>query len=117
MTDAKSILRSLGDLPRPKVIGHRGLPSRFPENTISSYEAAIAAGADMVELDFYCTADGALVCIHDPTLNRYLAAEAPVSLADRPIRSFSVSATARPSASRHAARSASSAGGCDVSPR
>src|SRR5690242_3142594 len=72
------------------VIAHRGLSSRFPENTMSAYEAAVEAGADMVELDFYSTFDGALVCIHDGKLNRYLAADAPAGLADRPIRSFTL---------------------------
>lgn len=55
-----------------------------------AYEAAIAAGADMVELDFYSTADGVLVCVHDGKLNRYLAPDAPAGLADRPIGSFTL---------------------------
>ena len=75
---------------RPQVIAHRGLSSRFPENTMPAYEAAIAAGADMVELDFYSTLDGMLVCIHDAKLNRYLASDAPPGLADRPICSFTL---------------------------
>ena len=36
---------------RPLVIGHRGAPVHAPENTRASFEAAIAAGADAVELD------------------------------------------------------------------
>jgi glycerophosphoryl diester phosphodiesterase len=41
----------LGDAARPLVIGHRGAPLLAPENTIASFEAAVAAGADAVELD------------------------------------------------------------------
>jgi glycerophosphoryl diester phosphodiesterase len=36
---------------RPLVIGHRGAPGLAPENTIPSFEAAIAAGVDIVEID------------------------------------------------------------------
>jgi len=36
---------------RPFVIGHRGAPAVAPENTLASLEAAVAAGADLVELD------------------------------------------------------------------
>lgn len=75
---------------RPLVIAHRGLSSRWPENTVMAYEAAIVAGADMVELDIYSTSDSVLVCIHDAKLNRYLAPDAPPGLADRPIRSFTL---------------------------
>src|SRR6185437_13548636 len=36
---------------RPLVIGHRGAPVLAPENTRASFEAAIEAGADAIELD------------------------------------------------------------------
>jgi glycerophosphoryl diester phosphodiesterase len=36
---------------RPFVIGHRGAPRLAPENTLASFEAAVAAGADLVEFD------------------------------------------------------------------
>jgi glycerophosphoryl diester phosphodiesterase len=35
----------------PLVIGHRGAAARAPENTLESLEAAVAAGADLVEFD------------------------------------------------------------------
>jgi glycerophosphoryl diester phosphodiesterase len=35
----------------PLVIGHRGAPVHAPENTIESFEAAVAAGADAIEVD------------------------------------------------------------------
>jgi len=36
---------------RPLVIGHRGAPRLAPENTLASFGAAVAAGADAVEFD------------------------------------------------------------------
>jgi glycerophosphoryl diester phosphodiesterase len=36
---------------RPLVIGHRGARAVAPENTLASFEAAVAAGADLVEFD------------------------------------------------------------------
>src|SRR5271163_557627 len=51
-------------------IAHRGASGDFPENTLRSFDAAIAAGAAMCELDVQVTADGVLVVIHDDTLDR-----------------------------------------------
>ena len=34
-------------------IAHRGYSSRYPENTILAFEKAVAAGADMIELDVH----------------------------------------------------------------
>jgi len=52
------------------VIGHRGAPNEEVENTIASFERARALGADGIELDVQLTADGRLVVMHDPTLDR-----------------------------------------------
>lgn len=52
------------------VIAHRGNCSAAPENTIASFESALAHGATMVECDVQMTADGHIVVIHDPTLDR-----------------------------------------------
>jgi glycerophosphoryl diester phosphodiesterase len=51
-------------------IAHRGASGTFPENTLSAFRAAIAAGADMSELDVQLTRDGAAVVIHDETVDR-----------------------------------------------
>ncbi|MDO9228811.1 MAG: glycerophosphodiester phosphodiesterase family protein [Syntrophales bacterium] len=56
--------------PRPLVIGHRGCGAVAPENTIPSFELALTAGADLVELDYHHTKDGVPVVIHDFTLDR-----------------------------------------------
>ncbi len=56
--------------PRPLLVAHRGAPTVAPEHTIPAYEAAIAAGADALELDVHLSADDQLVVIHDPRLER-----------------------------------------------
>ncbi|MFW9862408.1 MAG: glycerophosphodiester phosphodiesterase [Candidatus Thorarchaeota archaeon] len=50
-------------------MGHRGAPNAAPENTLRSYEIAMQAGVDMIEVDVWGTADGHLVCIHDPDVS------------------------------------------------
>jgi glycerophosphoryl diester phosphodiesterase len=42
------------------------MPRRIRENTLSSFEAALSAGADGIELDVHATADGVVVVHHDP---------------------------------------------------
>jgi glycerophosphoryl diester phosphodiesterase len=54
----------------PQVVAHRGYSARWPENTVASCRAAIAAGADFVEADVRFSADGTLFCFHDPVLSR-----------------------------------------------
>jgi glycerophosphoryl diester phosphodiesterase len=49
-------------------IAHRGMPRRYPENTLRSFEEALASGADGVELDVHRTADGVVVVHHDAAL-------------------------------------------------
>jgi glycerophosphoryl diester phosphodiesterase len=51
-------------------IAHRGDPVAHRENTLAAFEAAVAAGADMVELDVWPSADGVAAVIHDETLDR-----------------------------------------------
>jgi len=55
---------------RPLVIGHRGYWQFAPENTLPSFKLAMAAGADLVELDYHHTKDGKLIVIHDSELDR-----------------------------------------------
>lgn len=54
---------------RPLVFAHRGAKAYAPENTIPAFLKAIELGADGVELDVQFSADGALVVIHNPTLD------------------------------------------------
>jgi glycerophosphoryl diester phosphodiesterase len=46
-------------------IGHRGARAHAPDNTLSSFRKAAELGADLVELDVQCTADGHVVVLHD----------------------------------------------------
>lgn len=71
---------------KPFVIAHRGLAHLFPPNTLPSFVGAIAAKADMVELDFHVTADEKLVCVHDGAMRRYLdPTQYSAEVLDRPI--------------------------------
>ena len=50
------------------ILGHRGSPRRFPENTLASFEGALSEGADGFETDLRLLADGAAVLYHDDGL-------------------------------------------------
>jgi glycerophosphoryl diester phosphodiesterase len=49
-----------------------------PENTIDAFAAGLAGGADRLELDVHGTADGAVVVLHDATLERTTDGAGPV---------------------------------------
>ena len=55
--------------PAPEVIGHRGSPREFRENTLPSFARAFAAGAEGVELDVHATLDRVVVVHHDAVTN------------------------------------------------
>jgi glycerophosphoryl diester phosphodiesterase len=57
------------DGTRPLIIGHRGLPGLYPEETRASYENAADAGADSLEMDLHMTKDCVLVARHNPWLS------------------------------------------------
>jgi glycerophosphoryl diester phosphodiesterase len=48
------------------IIAHRGDHSVEPENSLAAFEAAVNAGADMIEFDVRRLGDGTLVVHHDP---------------------------------------------------
>lgn len=52
------------------VIGHRGDPTVYPEETFQSFDSAFAQGANYVELDVHETSDGQIVVQHDNNLVR-----------------------------------------------
>ena len=54
----------------PLVVAHRGASKDAPENTLPAFELAWDRGADAIEGDFYLTADGCIVCIHDKDTER-----------------------------------------------
>jgi glycerophosphoryl diester phosphodiesterase len=60
----------LEHFPTPVIFAHRGDLANAPENTLPSFEQAIAKGADGVELDAKLTSDGHVIVIHDSTVDR-----------------------------------------------
>lgn len=65
--DALSLYRAL---PSPLLIGHRGLNTVAPENTLEAIAAAADLGVDGVEIDVRPTRDDRLVVFHDRDLSR-----------------------------------------------
>jgi glycerophosphoryl diester phosphodiesterase len=51
-------------------VGHRGYPVKYPENTLSSFQAAIELGYTHIELDVHLTKDGVPVVMHDYRIDR-----------------------------------------------
>jgi len=58
------------NFPSPILLAHRGASTHAPENTIPAFELALQQGADGVELDAKLSADGRVMVIHDPTVDR-----------------------------------------------
>jgi glycerophosphoryl diester phosphodiesterase len=50
------------------ILGHRGSPKRFPENTLASFEETLRAGADGFETDLRLLFDRTAVLYHDDEL-------------------------------------------------
>ncbi len=57
-------------LARPLVFGHRGASGERPENTLLSFERALAQGAQVIETDVHATRDGEVVILHDADVAR-----------------------------------------------
>lgn len=53
-----------------QIIGHRGAAGLAPENTLPGLEKAIALGLAYAEVDIQMTKDGAVVLMHDKTVDR-----------------------------------------------
>lgn len=68
---------------RPFLWAHRGASAVAPENTLSAFAAAVASGADGVELDIHLSHDGVPVVIHDETLDR--TTDGCGAVADKPL--------------------------------
>jgi len=71
--------------PATLVAAHRGGAALWPENSLLAFRQALALGVDTLEFDLHLTADGEVVVLHDPTLDRTSTGKGPVrelSLAD-----------------------------------
>jgi glycerophosphoryl diester phosphodiesterase len=77
------------DSPGPIALAHRGAHGDgITENSAAAFETAVRLGFRYVETDVHATADGVLVAIHDPTLDRVSdglgkIAELPYSVVSR----------------------------------
>jgi glycerophosphoryl diester phosphodiesterase len=60
-------------------VAHRGASADRPENTLSAFELAVEQDADVIEADVRRTADGALLVLHDPTVDRTTSGTGPLS--------------------------------------
>lgn len=50
---------------KPLVLGHRGNPLKYQENTLDGFKSLLKTNADGFELDIYLTKDKKLVVFHD----------------------------------------------------
>jgi glycerophosphoryl diester phosphodiesterase len=72
MLPANSILRT------PMIIGHRGMPSKAPENSLEGSILAYQDGANVIELDIFLSTDNRLIVMHDATTGRTASANLTV---------------------------------------
>ena len=63
-------LNNISNFNPPRIIAHRGYSQKYPENTLAAFQAAVATGAPMIELDVMFSRDRKPVVIHDATLER-----------------------------------------------
>lgn len=56
--------------PAVMVIAHQGGDDLWPGNTMFAFQNAAEMGVDVLEMDLHITKDGALVLIHDETVDR-----------------------------------------------
>ena len=62
---------------RPFVVGHRGMVSKAPENTVEGIREAFNNGADAAEIDIWHTSDKQIVCFHNQTLEGTMTTTTP----------------------------------------
>ena len=63
----------------PELVGHRGYPRHYPENSLIGIEAAIAAGARFIETDVQLTQDRVPVLFHDHDLMRICGVQGAIA--------------------------------------
>ncbi|EDM77681.1 glycerophosphoryl diester phosphodiesterase [Plesiocystis pacifica SIR-1] len=57
----------------PLIVAHRGASKDAPENTLAAFRLGFEQGADAIEGDFWLSADGVIVAMHDRSLARTTA--------------------------------------------
>lgn len=58
------------EMSYPRVCAHGGFSSVAPENSMAAIGAAVAMGADEIEIDLWTTKDGELVAVSDAELDK-----------------------------------------------
>jgi glycerophosphoryl diester phosphodiesterase len=87
----------LEDDSLPLVLAHRGASSTHPENTLRSFEAALAAGAPVVEVDVRLSSEGVPVAMHDADVSRTTDGVGPIcGFAVSELRRLNAGTTHRP---------------------
>lgn len=64
------ILKNIFRLFMTKIVGHRGAGNYAPQNTLMSFQMAIAIGCDRVELDVRLTKDKQVIVFHDEEVSK-----------------------------------------------
>ncbi|MDH3561169.1 MAG: glycerophosphodiester phosphodiesterase family protein [Gammaproteobacteria bacterium] len=64
------------------LIGHRGEPEYYPENSLAGFRAVLDASARYIETDVQITADGIPILSHDPTLLKITGHELVITETD-----------------------------------
>jgi len=62
----------------PLFAAHRGGSLLWPENSLLAFRGALGLGADYLELDVHLSRDGAVIVIHDATLDRTTTGRGPI---------------------------------------
>jgi glycerophosphoryl diester phosphodiesterase len=55
---------------KPLVFAHQGAENLWPSNTLFAFQHAAEMGVDVLDMDMHMTKDGALVLMHDQTVDR-----------------------------------------------
>lgn len=85
------------DVEVPFGVAHRGSRTLWPENTMVAFSGAVDLGMQWLETDLHLTADGAVVCLHDDTVDRTTSGRGPVwSFSRRELESLDAGFTHAP---------------------
>ena len=64
------------------LIGHRGEPETWPENSLLGFQSVLEAGARLIETDVQITADGVAILSHDPSVSRITGTDLQITATD-----------------------------------
>ncbi len=73
-----SVIAEAREIKRPLIIAHRAHTPETIENSLAGVQAAVAAGADLIEMDIRLSLDRVPVLHHDAVLGRVSRGRGPV---------------------------------------